>query len=386
MHASLSDRIRYYASRVTNRLSPILLNRSFGPSDSTILLTAGFNGNLGDQALLDVSRRACIAKGGRPFATSYQSSALYRNPSSIVVMAGGEIGDLWHLRQLVALQPDPSLARISSISFANTFLRSPCPIILSYLRRMNSIHVRDVHNAQSTQNALDLPNIIYAPDITFSLHLSRPVGEKVQSSTPAPGPRRVVINIQAFFCDFHRNGSFVPSSQLSESLALASPGFNLEKAIEGYIYSFGRLVEGHLQRGDSVTILTFGLVDCSFAKFVLKQACVHLPIVCATGSFSAVIRSLAKSDLLYASRYHAHVAGVLAQVPTIGVIAGKKNQGLLRDIGVDISASSVDRDEFMSPSNALDSLLSRTPFIVGDLQLDSLANRAHHALLDCYTS
>jgi Polysaccharide pyruvyl transferase len=385
MRVSIADRVHYYGSRIYNKIAPTIVNKSGHTSASTILLTAGFNGNLGDQALLTVSRRACIAAGGRPFATSYHHARFDRIGASTVVMAGGEIGDLWHFQKLIEIQPDPALTRISSLAFSNTFLRSPCPHVVAHLRQMSVIHVRDKSNAQAVRETLGLANVTCAPDITFSLYKPGSAGSTNSPSVEIEkSRRRVVINVQAFFCNYHRTGSFVPCYELAASLADSSPGFILQQAIDGYISAIGHLVRHHVQKGDDVCILSFGPVDTAFARVILNALRLRVPIFASPWAFERTIDFLSGCDLIYASRYHAHIAGLLAQTPTISITLGKKNEGLCLDLGIDLLSSSVRREEFMDPNVAFDSLLGKQPFVISTPALESLSAASRHALDSCY--
>lgn len=326
MTASKPDIIRYYASRLFNKITPAVINRGVIAENPTIILTAGFNGNLGDQALLQVSRQACARAGQQPLALSYEN-ARNAKASSIVVMAGGEIGDQDHLTKFIELQKAPALTRIIGIAFSNLFLSSPCPKVVKHLTQMKTIYVRDKHNAQLANSKLNLTNITYAPDITFSLYDETGSDKsKAISKQPSPRNKHVAINIQAFFCNLLRNGQFTADMQLSDSLAMSSPGFVIDNATMGYIKAIGRLIRIHWEQKHSIVIPVFGQADRAFAKAILREINIRVPIVSAAWNYPEMIKILAKCDLLYASRYHAHVAGIIAQVPTVSIVVGKKTK------------------------------------------------------------
>lgn len=388
MKTILSDRLHYYASRVLDRASPFLLNastsRSVTATFPTILLTAGFNGNLGDQALLSVSRSACLNAGHFPLALSYENNSYSISADSKVVMAGGEIGDEFHLKKLVDLQNRPSLTRISSIAFANTFISNPCPRVVQHLSQMEFVHVRDKANALFSSESLGLPNVFYAPDITFSLYPNiRTFKQQKRKPVNKDERKKVVINVQSFFCNLTRGGMFVPAYQLSR-LIQQSSSLVLEDAISGYIQCFADLIRYHKQKNDDVLIYTFSAADSAFSRIIIKQAGVKVPVKQYSWNLCRLMKDLTRCDLLYACRYHAHIAGIVAQIPTISVVVGMKNRGLLSDMSIDTSISSLGREEFMNPVIATEALLAKSPFVLEDPWLAELSEASKLALDKCY--
>jgi polysaccharide pyruvyl transferase WcaK-like protein len=388
MHASKLDTLSYFGSRILNKAAPYGINWKTTTNNPTILVTAGFNGNLGDQALLQVSRKACIRSGQQPLAVSYEQAHQRNTSQSLVVMAGGELGDAEHLSKIINLQNNPQLTRIISIAFSNIFLLSPCPKVLTHLRQMTVIHVRDKGNAKAARTILGLDNVTHSPDITFSLYSPKDRSNKLYSGKTPPKDNNkkplVAVNIVPFLCNFQRNGHFSPSRQLTDSLALSNPGFELDIAISGYIKAIGKLIKYHSEKEHSVVITSFGAADAAFARAILKQIGLSFPIITSAWNYPQMIKFLATCDLHYACRYHAHIAGIIAKVPTIGIVVGKKNQGLLNDIQIDACLSSVDRSEFMQPHHAFDSLLSKQPFTIPEEKLLNLKLAAAQSLDKCY--
>lgn len=348
-----------------------------------MILTEGFNGNLGDQALLQVAKSNCISRQPSHALLTYANNPRQAPADAHVIMAGGEIGDEQHLRALMRTQPNPERASILGIAFNNVFLQNPSPDIRHYLAAMRTIWVRDKGNAAYSREKLALPNIQYSPDITFSLAPELAPRHREGQDQPA-GRRTVGINVQTFFCNVLRTGRFTYSDQLAASLALSSPGFDLRTAVDGYMATMRNLIAHHHGEGDKVVLFSFSPVDTAFTKLVLAGTGIQIPIVETPWNFPAMIRRIGQCDLFYASRFHAHIAALIARTPLIGFEVGKKNTGLLADLSGGAGSSLLPRDALMDAAAATNRLLSCQAFQLSKESLNHTAQAAIQSLASCF--
>jgi hypothetical protein len=373
----------YYLSRLSNRSRARWERRGAQRPGGTVILTEGFNGNLGDQALLQVAASACRSRRLPHALLTYANNPRQAPADSTVIMAGGEIGTTEHLRTLMQTQPNPQRARILGIAFNNVFLKEPSPEIRNYLAGMAAIWIRDKGNATYAREQLSLANIHYSPDITFSL--APEIGARPpEANDHSPRRRRVGINVQTFFCNLLSTGRFTTSDQLAASLALSSPGFELKTAVEGYMATLRHLIAHHHGAGDQVELVSFSPVDTAFSKLVLAEAGLQIPIVETPWNFPAMIRQIRQCDLFYPSRFHAHIAALIARTPLIGLEVGKKNAGLLADLSGGSCQSLLSRDAFMVPAQATEWLLSCQPFQLSSEALEQAAQAATRSIASCF--
>lgn len=380
---SAASTFHYFLSRLSNRSRAKWASRGAQRPGVTAILTEGFNGNLGDQALLQVAESACRSRRQPHALLSYASNPRRAPADAKVVMAGGEIGTEEHLSTLMRIQPNPQRAGILGIAFHNIFLQNPNPEIRHYLSGMDAIWIRDRGNAAHAREQLSLTNIHYSPDITFSL--APEIGARPpEGNDPTPSRRTVGINVQTFFCNVLRSGRFTTSDQLAASLALSSPGFDLRTAVDGYMATLRRLIAHHHGAGDRVVLFSFSPVDTAFSKLVLAEIKVPARIVETPWNFPAMIRRIRQCDLFYPSRFHAHIAALIARTPLIGLEVGKKNAGLLADLSGGTCQSLLPREAFMDPAQASEWLLSCQPFQLNTEALEEAAQAASLSLASCF--
>ncbi|MFM7265097.1 MAG: polysaccharide pyruvyl transferase family protein [Cyanobium sp.] len=383
MRLSKASIFHYFFSRLSNRSRAKWGRRGAQRSGGTVILTEGFNGNLGDQALLQVAASACRSRR-RPHALlTYANNPRQAPADTSVIMAGGEIGTEEHFRTLMRTQPNPQRASILGIAFNNVFLQNPSPEVQHYLSGMDAIWIRDKGNATHSREQLSLPNIHYSPDITFSLapEISARLPE---ANDHSPHRRTVGINVQTFFCNILPSGRFTTSDQLAASLSLSSPGFDLRTAVDGYMATLRNLIAHHHGTGDYVVLFSFSPVDTAFSKLVLAETNVQARIVETPWNFPAMIERIRRCDLFYPSRFHAHIAALMARTPLIGLEVGKKNAGLLADLSGGTCQSLLPREAFMVPEQATESLLTCEPFQLSSDALAAAAQAASHSIASCF--
>lgn len=324
-----------------------------------VVLSAGYNGNLGDQAIAYSMARQCLDHGLHPFFVDY-NDIHERNAADAnlpVLMFGGELGDLFHFTALKKQQPRPLRAAIGGISISNTFISSQDPELLSYLKQIQAFFVRDKSVAKNSRHSLCLTNIQHAPDIVFSLAATPTKATSRKAQGYPAVPKTIGINVQAFFLQMSKDGSFSPIG--------TSPYGSAEqtaKAEHGYRQALRALIQHYQQQGYVVFNYSFCMQDTLyFKKYFSDLRCETLEFY---WNFEKLIQSLGRCCLFVASRYHAHIASMIAGLPTISIMVGAKNTGLLLDMDISLAAHPVNRDTFLNPRDGVEALLSLQPFRV----------------------
>jgi hypothetical protein len=324
-----------------------------------LVLTAGYNGNLGDQAIAHCVAEQCLECGLRPVFVDYERVNEWASTANDLpsLMFGGELGDLPHFRALQAVQPNPSLSAIGGISIDQSFLSSPDKQVLDYLKRARAFFVRDKSVAQAARDLLGYQSIEYAPDIVFSLASAAVKDRSFGSSGDSFSPGVIGINVQAFFHSMTRGGSFTPLN--SNPFGSAADAVQAEF---GYREAFRALIRHYQEKGYKVVNYSFCLQDTIyFKKYFHDFGCETLEFY---WSFNELIASLRQCSLFVASRFHAHVACMIAGLPLVSVMVGAKNSGLLLDMGIELERHQVNSASFRCTQDGIDSLLSIEPFTV----------------------
>lgn len=340
-----------------------------------VILTAGYNGNLGDQALAYCSANLCIEAGFRPILADYERANRHtaNQQDMPALMLGGELGDIYHFRTLQSLQPDPSLAAIGGISIANTFISHPDTKLLAYLKQTRCFFVRDKTVKETARKQLDIQHIKYAPDIVFS------IAERLSNNQPAKavdapkGTKTIIgINAQAFFLKMRRNGSFSPlDSNPFGSAEEAS------KAEYGYRRALHALIRYYQQRGHKVINYSFCIQDTIyFKRYFHNLGCDTLEFF---WDFEKLISSISQCSLFFASRYHAHIAAMIAGLPTVSMMVGAKNRGLLLDMEINPDRHQIDRESFLNHKDCVDRIQSLEPFVVPRETISTNSQRARES-------
>jgi len=378
--SSLIQRGHYALERLTNRATSRLLTMTSGLINSDIgIATAGFNGNLGDQALLRCLESAIQVVGLKSNALDYTQAAKGAIASRPLIMGGGELGDNYHFETISRIQPNPHYCTAIGISPANTFLQTPAPALIDYLREVPKIFVRNKSGARSLGALLGSSNVNYAPDITFSIYDEPWMRERLSARTNESTRKRKIlgINVVPFYLSYTRNGTFKESTDLAQFLALSSPNFDLTAAAKGYIESIQEIVRFYSAKGYLIRYFPFSLPDEIFGSLIDPFA--PRRTVKCRGSFLSAIEKIATCDLFIASRFHAHIAAMIAGVPLISIGTSSKNIRLMNDLSL---PSGVPREEFQSPISAIALLKSAERILVEPKTMLALGNASRTAILD----
>lgn len=377
---------RHYSSRIYNKFLGRTgwVPRSGLERDKSthVILTAGYNGNLGDQAIAQCVARECLRCGSRPVFAEYEFVSERNNiAQKHAIMFGGEIGSTFYFRALQKQQPDPSRASIGGISIDQAFIANPDPEVLAYLRQISAFFVRDKSVAQVARDLLKLEQIKYAPDIVFSLAESSADAVDDQYSRPmnVKMPKTIGINVQAFFHMMSSKGRFTPLK--------LTPFASVEETARaelGYRQALRHLISQYQEKGYKVVNYSFCIQDTIYFERHFGDT------KCQTLEFhwrlDKLIASIKQCSLFVASRYHAHIASMIAGVPTISIMVGAKNSGLLRDMDIETDRHQIERKLFLRGDEATAKLLSIEPFCVSKSKVYETSALARASLREILVS
>ena len=89
-----------------------------------------------------------------------------------------------------------------------------------------------------------------------------------------------------------------------------------------------------------------------------------------------VLESINACDLFIATRFHAHVFGILSRIPLFSIAYSGKCQRLWQDLGLDMDLQ-VDRTAFsLNPSKVIEKLTCAQPIVLSEAQLALLEKSA----------
>jgi polysaccharide pyruvyl transferase WcaK-like protein len=123
--------------------------------------------------------------------------------------------------------------------------------------------------------------------------------------------------------------------------------------------------------------IPFSPVDDMFARSILKGRRVEFKKF--TLNHLDVIVSLSQCNLLYATRFHAHIFGLIANVPTVSIAYSGKCETLWKDLGLDKDEQVNRMDIAMDKSSATDKLLSLTGNTLSAASLDHISSASYLA-------
>jgi len=300
------------------------------------LATAGYNGNLGDRALHQITALVLRQQGVASRGIDYGLADRWRCMRSGLIMAGGEIGDNAHFRALMTMQPDPRRCAVIGVAPTNRFLQDPDPQVLGYLRQVPVLSVRHRSGQQPLQQLLGAAGsspgapagwVSSTPDLAFA---ALPPGALF--TEPKPRKPCIAVNILPLYLNYTRSGRFVPATDLGPMLAISCPDLDLEAATTGYVATMRRML--HTLRGLGYRILhcPFSVADAAFAK-VVDPLAGPLPLGrCHT--FARMLRRMARCELVVATRFHAHIAALMTRTPLVSLAVAGKTMQLLHDLAL----------------------------------------------------
>lgn len=280
-----------------------------------------FSGNLGDISMGRVLQREGRAMGLRPGLGEYDGA--WHRPCRLV-MGGGELGDEAHFTRAFALAGTPERVSACGIAPVHRFRDLPAPL-LGAIARMPYISTRSSAGTRMMREVLGRPDVEFNPDIAFALH------DPAASRSPAvPVRPRLGINLMTFYVLVEGRRRFAPDLTMKPLVADRSFAPLIDTAGERFVHVMRALAGDALRRGWEVVNIPFSAVDAMFADAVLGDLDVRrLPYA---GDARTALRQLASCSKFVATRFHAHIFGLIAGVPTVSIAYSGKCQHLWRDL------------------------------------------------------
>jgi polysaccharide pyruvyl transferase WcaK-like protein len=264
--------------------------------------------------------------GVRSGLCSYHNASQSSNRTAI--MGGGELGDASHFEMALRCVPGPGYLAACGINPIHDF-NNISSSLLNRIKHMAYISVRSYGGAECMRSALGRQDVSYAPDLAFSLYSRLPDLTRIRGKDRP----KLAINVMAFYLLVRDQRRFCPDFTLLPSLADQSFAAWVPYAGSRFVKYVRHLVQLACADGWQVVNIPFSRVDALFARNILSD----LPVkqFAYTDNATRVIQCLAACDKFVALRFHAHIFGLLARVPTISVGYSGKCEVLWRDLGFD---------------------------------------------------
>lgn len=373
------DHWRYLGNRLQERCRARAALHTPRQAGMVTLATAGYNGNLGDQALHQITARVLRQQGLPSRGIDYCHADRWRCIRSGLIMAGGEIGDNAHFRALMTMQPDPQRCAVIGVAPTNVFLRDPDPQVLAYLRQVPVLAVRHRSGQQHLQQLLGTAEagpetsagrVCSTPDLAFAALSPDLLLPEPQSRQPCIG-----VNLLPLYLNFTRSGRFVPAADLGPMLAINCPDFNLEAATLGYVATMRRMLHTMRALGYRILHCPFSVADAAFAALVDPMAG-PLPLGrCHT--FAGMLRRMARCEVVVATRFHAHIAALMTRTPLISFAVAGKTMQLLQDLSL---APGLDRIQLASGGFSGDQVWTAPRQVLSSVRCQELMQQAQFVI------
>lgn len=367
----LSSPAAYAAFAIRRRLHEYVWRvRSVLRKTSVQIAGEYFAGNLGDwtmgQAFLNVSRQAGIASG----LISYSASS---GASHRVIMGGGEIGDVYHFERAIRIAGAPERVVACGINPVHTFDRFP-EELLAQIYRMPYLSVRSAQGAEIMRAVLGRSDVEFNPDPAFSFAPFAPPRANV--------PKRMAVSLLTFYLNVQNRNVFAADQTMKS--VVADPEFTaqIDQAGERYIEMMKSLIRQALEDGWEVINIPFSEVDALFADTIFqdlnvkRQPYVRKPV--------RVLQTLRSCRRFVVARFHAHIFGLMAQIPVVSIAYSGKCTQLWNDLGLD-SARQISRmDICHDPQECAARLLADEGTQLPAEQLRTLAQAAQQSIINAF--
>lgn len=355
----------FAASRRVHRLAVAWGNRRDGCDVRVV--GAYFAGNLGDWTMGQMMLRAGRFTGQRPGLFDYAHPG---NPKLPLIMGGGELGNAAHFEQAIRCSRKLDAVAACGIQPTHDFANLPREL-LDRISRFAYLSARSKAGAELMQRVLSRPDVEYCPDLAFGLRDSvriRTGGLPVRSR-PVLG-----INAMTFYLSVQERRCFAPDRSLIPVVADPHFATMLETAGGRYAGCMRQLAKDACARGWEVVSIPFSSVDAMWAE-VLWQGLPVRRLPFSRDPFAA-LRRLEECDKWVAARFHAHVFGLMARVPTVSMAYAGKCQYLWRDLGFGSERQISRMDLCADPSGIAKRILDEDGVVLPVPELERLAGAA----------
>lgn len=223
MHLNNNQSLRYITSRLNDRLASFYHNqKSYLQYSDIAILGAYFNGNIGD---ISMGKQIQLNANTKSYTSQLINYSHQRKPQAKkIIMGGGELGNTENFQKLLN-NFSPDTVSVCGINPTND-LDKTCPEKLKDLiYQIPYISCRSSLGVNYLNNFLNRNNIVYQPDICWTLALSDKISKVKSNTNPNASKKIIGINAIPFYMILKNQKYFVPDFPLMRYLKYSSPHF-----------------------------------------------------------------------------------------------------------------------------------------------------------------
>ncbi len=332
---------------------------------------AYFSANTGD-TLMGHAVQSAIRLSVSPTARliSHSDIGRYRGLTAIVC-GGGELGDEALFSQIFKAVP-PERVSILGCS-PHCKIHEASADVLKGIKSIPFICTRSKSVQAYLQHVLGRDDIQYAPDIVFGMHDSQ---SNSQSNRHGCG-----INIIPFYADILRNGRIVPSSYAKTMLAAIDKEVSdlSEQLPAAYLEVVNSIIDRLIEQHGHVDVIPFSKGDDVYARSAIRGRR-GLQFVGYTSNFQRLSERMRSYNLLVATRFHAHILGLMSHTPVHSICYSSKCIGLLRDLDVCPALPITRREVLFMPAEEVAEAVLSQPITLSPSHLADITSRSRESL------
>lgn len=315
--------------------------------------------NLGDLAM-GMTLREIARSLGIPAHLAFLGSHGNISASSAAVMGGGELGNPTSFSCFKKhVHGQSARAAVIGVNASVDIEEAPAEL-LEFLAALPFISQRTRKATMDLARLLGR-EVVYQPDITFAIPLLFP--EAISSHGRS---EKIGISFSPMYMTVRDQSRLVPSKELEPLFARYNPAFHRYLGVAGIRYTevVQKLVDVLSARGQKLVHIAFSPVDDLFSRSVLGAKS-GVEFVRFWPDPLRALREISECASLYATRFHAHIFGLLARVPTVSIAYSQKCETLWEDLGLD-PGNQVNRMDIASePEKTLERLTSLSGVEIG---------------------
>lgn len=321
------SRVGYIKTRIRQIVGTHLSNALQQVSRAPISVIGAYNtSNVGDLAMGRTIQAIAESMGLNVRLNSFGATSLAPRPHK-VVMGGGELGNRAYfsaLREWSGNRPD-KLA-ILGVN-ASSDIAELDDDLKQFLMGLVFISQRTKSAAQVLGELLQR-KVHYQPDITFAM----PLVFGWDSNQKNTSSNTVGISVCPLYMSVENQARLVASREhlrlfqnYNPAMAEALPSIGIN-----YANTMKKVVQLLESKGKKVIHIPFTPVDDLFAKSIFKKS--RVEYVPFRSNSKLVLNKISTCEKFIATRFHAHIFGLMAGVPVISIAYAQKCQSLWSDI------------------------------------------------------
>lgn len=290
-----------------------------------VAIIGGYHGiNAGDLALGESIKQEISKRGFSSGLQTIYNIDQWKWPlTEYAIIGGGAVGYNDSMEKVYnRFKNCLSNVALLGVDFNEEKLSDKC---IDLLISAKWVSCRSKEQAVRLSNLIKRENILYHPDIAFSLKFNqvaccdRDIGRKIMLVNVLPIYGKVI------------NGKIVPNIQYSNE----RPNLYSEwpKIFDRYCRYIRILVENAVKDGYEVQSMPFAKMDEDAAKIILNG----LPVIHNNFVSNPLViaRKMASAKIILATRFHATIFGLKLGLKVIPFAYAKKNETLFDSIGVE---------------------------------------------------